>query len=465
MSSSLAIALFAAGVPWVAGHGMLTRPVARNVLLNMGLRHPGAGQCDMAEGNAQNMNGCQGGVGPITYLPCWNDCGGDFGSTSSACVACKNNVVSTAEARLNPGARLGVCGDLQDRQSFTKPDNADCNGASCVEQALAKNFDTLVLDPTDNSFEASMTLTAHHWGWAEFRLCRKGGRGEDGQGVTQECFNQDVLDFDVEDAKQRYAGQMNTGVADPSDYIGTSASVRCDGPDADLKLEAPQLWSPPGSCCYDGGDCGNSNTSKVQSKRFVLPKVAAGPEYKVRVRLPAGLSCTHEAPCTLQWTYMTGNSVDSYPEVFRNCADFKLGSADGIAPAPTPTASDPEPQPEPEPEPEPITTTTTAATAAPTTTTAAPSTAPTAPTTTTTAAPTGAPTQSPEAVVSGCVDVQGTECSHCMASNNVCYAQPKAWCDAFSYKWCGATSLLQQEASPASRKRARTQGFLAPSFP
>merc|ERR1712060_90951 len=110
-------------------------------------------------------------------------------------------------------------------------------------------------------------------------------------------------------------------------YIGTSASVRCDGPDADLKLEAPQIWSPPGSCCYDGGDCGDSNSSKVQNKRFVLPNVAAGPEYKVRVRLPAGLSCTQEAPCTLQWTYMTGNSVDSYPEVFRNCADFKLGSA------------------------------------------------------------------------------------------------------------------------------------------
>jgi hypothetical protein len=102
--------------------------------------------------------------------------------------------------------------------------------------------------------------------------------------VTQECFNQDVLEFDAEDARQRYAGQMNTGVEDPSDYIGTSASVRCDGPDADLKLEAPQIWSPPGSCCYGGGDCGNSNTSRTQNKRFVVPKVASGPEYKVRVR-------------------------------------------------------------------------------------------------------------------------------------------------------------------------------------
>jgi len=110
-----------------------------------------------------------------------------------------------------------------------------------------------------------------------------------------ECFNQDVLEFDAEDAKQRYTGHMNTGVADPSDYIGTDASVRC-GPGAELKQEAPQLWSPPGSCCYGGGDCGNSNTSATQNKRWVVPEVASGPEYKVRVRLPAGLTCTQEAP-------------------------------------------------------------------------------------------------------------------------------------------------------------------------
>merc|ERR1711988_1967654 len=247
-------------------------------------------------------------------------------------------------------------------------------------------------------------------------------------------------EFDAEDARQRYAGQMNTGVEDPSDYIGTEASVRCDGPDADLKLEAPQIWSPPGSCCYAGGDCGDSNSSKVQNKRFVVPKVAAGPEYKVRVRLPAGLSCSQEAPCTLQWTYMTGNSVDSYPEVFRNCADFKLGSSDTVAPAPTPVPTESELEPQPEPEPEPTPAPTPAATAAPT------------------PAPTAAPTPSPAPASGSCVDVQGTQCSHCMASNNVCYAQPKAWCDTFSYHWCGSTSLLQQAASPAPRLR----GFLAP---
>merc|ERR1712193_194191 len=91
------------------------------------------------------------------------------------------------------------------------------------------------------------------------------------------------------------------------------------------------------------------------------------------------------------------------------------------------------------------------------TTTTAASSATTAASSPTTAAPaptTVAPTVAPD---SGCVDVQGTECSHCMASNNVCYAQPKAWRDTFSYRWCGATSLLLEEASVTPRKRARAQ--------
>merc|ERR1712187_496365 len=45
---------------------------------------------------------------------------------------------------------------------------------------------------------------------------------------------------------------------------------------------------------------------------------------KYRIYLPAGLTCTQDEPCTLQWLFMTGNSQDSYPEAFRNCADFKI---------------------------------------------------------------------------------------------------------------------------------------------
>merc|ERR1712061_685511 len=240
-------------------------------------------------------------------------------------------------------------------------------------------------------------------------------------------------------ARQRYNGQMAPGVEDPSDYIGTAANVRCDGPGAELKLEAPQLWSPPGSCCHHGGNRHDSNTSNTQNVRFVLPQVASGPEYKVRVRLPGGLTCTRDAPCTLQWTYMTGNSVDSYPEVFRNCADFKLGSVDGVASTPAPTttsapstvATSAPSTPEPESEPEPA------------------STLP--PTETSTHVSTAAPTTSGAPSGDGCIDIQGTSCSHCMASNNVCYAESKSWCDTFSYKWCGSRRLEQQAGTPALR--------------
>merc|ERR1712060_1017422 len=61
-------------------------------------------------------------------------------------------------------------------------------------------------------------------------------------------------------------------------------------------------------------------------------------------------------------------------------------------------------------------------------------------------------------VSSECIDVQGNSCSHCMVTNNVCYAEPKSWCDDFEYTWCGSTSLMQQ--SRPNRKRARSQAFL-----
>merc|ERR1712050_679290 len=190
-------------------------------------------------------------------------------------------------------------------------------------------------------------------------------------------------------------------------------------------MGAPQIWSPPGSCCYGGGDCGNSNSSKTQNKRWMMPSVTAGPNYELRVRLPASLSCTREAPCTLQWTYMTGNSVDSYPEVFRNCA------APTTTSAPSTVATSAPSTPEPEAELEPA------------------STLP--PTETSTHASTAAPTTSGASSGDGCVDIQGTSCSHCMASNNVCYAESKSWCDTFNYKWCGSRRLEQLAGTPALR--------------
>lgn len=258
------------------------------------------------------------------------------------------------------------------------------------------------------------------------------------------------------------------------------------------------MWSPPGSCCFNGGDCGDSNISRDQDVRFVLPASTAGPDYSLKLFLPAGLSCTQSEPCTLQWTYMTGNTEDGYPEVFRNCADFKLGSA-GSAPSPTspPSASQ---------------SSTTSPTTMPTaglapSSTAAPSASGSvcvrntdctenswcnqatydawcadhslsecpAPqcragsssgTSSSTLAPTPQPTSDhtpepqptpepepePEATTNPC-----SSCSGCLATNNVCYDELKSWCDNWAaYIWCGEEPVLAETSRRKVRSRRGT---------
>lgn len=311
-----------------------------------------------------SMNGCRGaGSRPNNmYIECFNQCRLDI--QSSECKECTEAYSRTYddEAIGTPSPRLGVCGDLWDRNAFsTNFSDATCErlggDGSCVEQALRADFSKVTLDE-DNAFTLQLQITAHHWGWSEFRLCRDGASPG---GVTQECFNNDVLSFDVEDARSRYGRNMSAEPVDltadppyvpkdPSDYSGTAPGRRCNGVDheplrAALKEEYPHLWSPDGSCCLGGGRCVAPDAIN-QSQRWVLPAPGALEDagacedcpppptgatsvngfYYVRVFLPSGLACTRSRPCTLQWLYMTGNSPDSYPEAFRNCADFELTS-------------------------------------------------------------------------------------------------------------------------------------------
>merc|ERR1712151_29825 len=277
------------------------------------------GECDIAVGNAMNMNGCQGAL-PISYS-CNSECNGQWGS--ELCKECK-----TKQFKLHGHAppRVGVCGGVINK---SHPDHDDVFAK--VDSKGCENVGT------------------------KHPSC-----------VTQECFNQNVLTFDTEDAKKRYptknmtdaslprpGGQSPTGwktynPTSPSDYQGTSASVRCDGPGTeikqDLKKEEPDFWSPGGSCCNGGGDCKNSDTDPDQNIRWVFPRPDAATKskapstqgssgqsmsgiYKVKIQLPDEVrsKCTKEkGPCTIQWLFMTGNSPDSYPEAFRNCADFTI---------------------------------------------------------------------------------------------------------------------------------------------
>merc|ERR1712176_34591 len=172
-------------------------------------------------------------------------------------------------------------------------------------------------------------------------------------GVTQECFNRDILSFDVEDAKARYEGKMGAEdsdidagfevPSDSSDYKGIRSGRRCMGPDAELQEKYPSIWAPGGSCCNGGGACVAADSDQ-QNQRWVVPapdalepadddctdcqsspgSSPANGFYNVKLKLPGDLTCTRSDPCTIQWLYITGNSLDAYPEAFRNCSYFAL---------------------------------------------------------------------------------------------------------------------------------------------
>jgi len=350
MAPVLMTLFLASMLPSCKGHGMITKPLARQMLVGsyengVGLTDPGAEECDISVGNGANLNGCQGGCpfNPELGRP---DCGDGW----------------------QPRPRVGVCGGLSTEDVFAVPEPAGeaCKGVgdgtpSCVKQALRSPRMSILEVDSQGYFALEMKITAHHWGWSEFRLCIEGeGLGPDPEiGVTQECFNEHVLTFDTVDAAERYnlsrmedvrsrpgcfypsSGDECKRPTSPSDYQILEPSTRCDGPGA--PAGPVEYYSPDGSCCLDGGDCGNSSMDPNQDIRWVLPRVDAaeaaiggGPSnvpgaepmngiYTLRLKLPSvALTVCETKVCTLQWLYVTGNSPAGYPEAFRNCADFKI---------------------------------------------------------------------------------------------------------------------------------------------
>lgn len=376
--------------PGASAHGFLSKPMARNLAaarkvgvaadVGYGLSiNSGANDCDVTMSNQMNNNGCQGGVGVIDFqTACYLKCANDLASTAPDCVKCKNAYASKftadhASDKNNAGGTLrenghtGVCGDAfwnrankKDAFALGKIDadsDTTCEGKSCTKLAVESGPSTVSVTST-GTFEVEMTITAHHWGWSEFRLCEHGGYGENDGGLTQECFNEHVLSFDVEDAVERYPpaamGKGQDGksaVTSPTDYNAIPGSVRCSG--SAVRKEFPWLYSPDGSCCNHGGECGEPEHNAANATRWVFPAPigatssggAAGVTkmhgiYTVMLRMPEAVQCSEEAPCTLQWLFMTGNSPDSYPEAFRNCADIAVvagAEASALAPPSSPS--------------------------------------------------------------------------------------------------------------------------------
>jgi len=399
MKSSSTFVLLVA-LPTAMAHGYLTQPAARQVLTCQGLAINGDGDFDPTAikfGNMMNMNGAQGAFTGLCSGK--TECGTDWQTNvnNDQCKQCLDKaaadtkvISNDAGETLNPVPRLGIGGDTYHRNAFSfnsssrngdwvaqatqaltdkglSEKNAKCNSAPDGYNAFCRNT------TGQTSIEVKMQITAHHFGWSEFRLCRNMA-GKNNYSDAQACFNADVLTFNGEDAKKRYpaftmgskgsrastpAGNPPT---DPTDYAALSPSVRCQGPDrcpSDrgdtynpmqqfLKATYPTLWSPNGSCCASGGDCGGFDDTDGSQKKltrwvFPSPEYASSASvsktckvkgatcmsgtYTVVVKLPVDLKpteCTKDAPCTLSWLFMTGNSPDAYPEAFRNLADFYL---------------------------------------------------------------------------------------------------------------------------------------------
>ena len=212
----------------------------------------------------------------------------------------------------------GLCGDNAERCAFSAPGSPFGAKQPRVSYASGSYMDLEV------------TVTAHHWGWFEFRLCVPEDGGTDLTApLTQECLNQHVLEMDVADAVAKYGSKMRDGVKSPADYEGTPSNYAIE------HAKCPYLpdIGPLGTCCRGGGDCSGA------PKRWVLPDPAkAGMTYTMRYKLPVGLTATR---AVLQWTYQTGNSPDAYPEAFWNCADIAISGAGAptLPPSPQPPST------------------------------------------------------------------------------------------------------------------------------
>uniref|UniRef100_A0A7S4WBP4 Chitin-binding type-4 domain-containing protein n=2 Tax=Sar TaxID=2698737 RepID=A0A7S4WBP4_9STRA len=200
----------------------------------------------------------------------------------------------------------GLCGDYVPRKEFMAPNKYGPTGQ------VSKTY------MEGQSIDISVRITAHHWGWFEFRLCRPSDGGKNiSKPITQDCLNQHVLEFDEEYTKASYSGKMRNGVQSPADYVGDPSVYSIEH----AKCEYLPNRGPSGSCCNNGGRCSSEATNK---NRWMLPDPnKASMTYTMRYVLPKGVTCDR---CVLQWYYQTGNSIDAYPEGFWNCADIKIQS-------------------------------------------------------------------------------------------------------------------------------------------
>ena len=176
----------------------------------------------------------------------------------------------------------GLCGDILPRNEFEAPN------------LYGPQFPTVATYVAGQTIDIQVKITAHHWGWFEFRLCRNDDGGlNTSLPRTQSCLNQYILQFDPMYTASSYVGKMrsNSGLKSPADYNGDPNFYSWE------HSKCPYLpGAPKGSCCNEGGNCSNpvNNTD-----RWVLPDPSlAGMVYNLKYKLPTGVTCPR---CVLQW--------------------------------------------------------------------------------------------------------------------------------------------------------------------
>mmetsp|Transcript_82324 Transcript_82324/g.164101 ORF Transcript_82324/g.164101 Transcript_82324/m.164101 type:complete len:437 (-) Transcript_82324:97-1407(-) len=194
--------------------------------------------------------------------------------------------------------------------------------------------------------EVRVKITAWHGGWFEFRLAVPADGGADaGASVTQELLNQHVLE--IHPSTPEYSSV--------TDYMAVGGAFKCgvSGGHTDPTATSPNTAWPHGSCCNGGGACSPPNAN---TDRYVMQAASSTTDFTVVLKVPTGVACER---CVLQWTYITANSNDQYPETFWNCADVTIkpvgyagqtgcdfpGASPVSSPPPSPARSPPLPSP------------------------------------------------------------------------------------------------------------------------
>jgi len=339
------------------------------------------------------------------------------------------------------------------------------------------------------SAEFKLKLTAHHMGFFEFELCDDAGQ------LSEECFTRHRL------------------LKEGCECSCPDSSNSCSACDACRRWWKPLMSSEASSWVardYQGPVLDGQYLDEVEfTMKYVVPAGVATPNGVIRWHYMTTNSCTsHSSAPEEFWNCAdvaitdggsTGGAVSfdnsalasMQPQDLRTAIDG--GELEGVYSACPKDASggllgvggpddylgscgasneycvrtngeggsaEPEPEPEPETSTEPATqspSTTESPTPAPTPAeTASPTPAPTP---AVTASPTPAPTPTVTVPSGGCAGAFGGPCSSgCLATNNVCYAVDKAWCDArasLHYVWCESPALVG-----ARRLRARRHTFL-----